>query len=40
MKAEVVFINPPEALDFIEFVLGKQKNPVYEYVKKNFPARS
>jgi len=40
MKAKVVLINPPEDFDFIEFVLGKQKNPVREYLKKNFPAKS
>jgi len=33
-------LDRPEDFDFIEFVLGKQKNPVYEYLKKNFPARS
>jgi len=33
-------IDRPEDFDFIEFVLGKEKNPVYEYLKNNFPAES
>lgn len=33
-------LDRPEDFDFIEFVLGKQRNPVYEYLKENFPARS
>jgi len=33
-------LDRPEDFDFLEFVLGKQNNPVYEYLKKNFPARS
>lgn len=34
---EVGELDRPEDFDFIEFVLSKQKNPVYEYLKKNFP---
>jgi len=33
-------LDRPEDFDFIEFVLGKRKNPVYEYLKKNFRAKS
>lgn len=33
-------LDCPEDFDFIEFILGKQKNPVYEYLKNNFPAKS
>lgn len=29
-------LDRPEDFDFIEFLLHKQKNPVYEYLKKNF----
>ncbi len=29
-------LDRPEDFDFIEFVLSKQKNPVYEYLKENF----
>lgn len=32
-------LDRSEDFDFIEFVLRKQKNPVYEYLKKNFPAK-
>ena len=32
-------IDRPEDFEFIEFILSKQKNPVYEYLKSNFPAR-
>jgi CMP-N,N'-diacetyllegionaminic acid synthase len=33
-------LDRPEDFDFIEFVLSKQKNPVHEYLKKNFTMRS
>ena len=33
-------LDRPEDFDFIEFVLGKQKNPVYEYLRKNFATKS
>ena len=32
-------LDRPEDFEFIEFVLNKQKNPVHEYLKKNFPAK-
>jgi CMP-N-acetylneuraminic acid synthetase len=32
-------VDRPEDFDFIEFLLSKQKNPVYEHLKNNFPAR-
>lgn len=32
-------LDRPEDFEYIEFLLGKQKNPVYEYLKKNFPAK-
>jgi len=30
-------LDRPEDFDFVEFVLSKQENPVYEYLKNNFP---
>ena len=33
-------LDRPEDFDFIEFVLSKQKNPVYEYLENNFPVKS
>ena len=33
-------VDRPEDFDFIEFVLGRQNNPVYEYLKNNYPVRS
>ena len=32
-------LDRPEDFDFIEFILSKNKNPVHEYLKNNFPAR-
>lgn len=32
-------LDRPEDFDFIEYALSKQKNPVHEYLKNNFPAR-
>lgn len=32
-------LDRPEDFDFIEFVLSQQKNPVYEYLKNNFPVK-
>jgi CMP-N-acetylneuraminic acid synthetase len=30
-------LDNPEDFDFLEFLLSKQKNPVFEYLKKHFP---
>jgi len=37
---EVGELDRSEDFEFIEFVLSKQKNPVHEYLKKNFPVKS
>lgn len=35
----VVELDRPEDFDYLEYVLGKQENKVYEFLKKNFPYR-
>jgi len=32
-------LDRPEDFEFIEFALGRQKNPIYEYLRDNFPPR-